>query len=242
MEGVGGPKCDRCSHGYYGFQGSGCKGKSAENIIWYNRWLVLTFPSLTGCDVLLSQHAPVNTLVETATLRMESASAPPTRRETAVTGVRQVTGVTTQTQAARYTQTHIQILTYIQREDDYRCDIHYLHSLQPCSCSVAGSAAPQCDLSNGQCHCRSGFSGRSCDRCAPGYHGYPACSACQCDIAGTEEKFCNTTLGVCECQDTGKCECKVTCVNVSPKWPLVAGEGNYTASVHVTEHVLLDLI
>ncbi|XP_039983193.1 laminin subunit alpha-1 isoform X2 [Xiphias gladius] len=78
-----------------------------------------------------------------------------------------------------------------------------------CSCSIAGSSAPQCDLINGQCRCREGFSGRSCDQCAPGYHGYPACSACGCDTAGTEEKFCNTTLGVCDCRHTGECVCKV---------------------------------
>ncbi|XP_040922183.1 laminin subunit alpha-1 [Toxotes jaculatrix] len=80
---------------------------------------------------------------------------------------------------------------------------------KPCSCSVAGSSAPQCDLTNGRCQCREGFSGRSCDRCAPGYHGYPACSACGCDTAGTEEKFCNTSTGVCDCRHAGECVCKV---------------------------------
>ncbi|XP_051240878.1 laminin subunit alpha-1 isoform X1 [Dicentrarchus labrax] len=80
---------------------------------------------------------------------------------------------------------------------------------QPCSCTAAGSSAPQCDLSNGQCRCREGFSGRSCDQCSPGYHGFPGCSVCGCDMAGTDEKFCNTTLGVCDCLHTGECVCKV---------------------------------
>ncbi|XP_078100457.1 laminin subunit alpha-1 [Sander vitreus] len=80
---------------------------------------------------------------------------------------------------------------------------------KPCSCSAAGSSAPQCELTNGQCLCREGFSGRSCDQCAPGYHGYPECSACGCDVTGTDEKFCNTTLGVCDCRDNGECVCKV---------------------------------
>ncbi|KAM4543486.1 laminin subunit alpha-1 [Fundulus diaphanus] len=79
---------------------------------------------------------------------------------------------------------------------------------KPCSCSPAGSSAPQCDLLSGQCSCRDGFSGRSCDRCAPGFYGYPACSACSCDVAGTNETFCNRTLGVCECGRTGDCVCK----------------------------------
>uniref|UniRef100_A0A8D0CXN5 Laminin subunit alpha-1 n=1 Tax=Sander lucioperca TaxID=283035 RepID=A0A8D0CXN5_SANLU len=80
---------------------------------------------------------------------------------------------------------------------------------KPCSCSAAGSSAPQCELTNGQCLCREGFSGRSCDQCARGYHGYPECSACGCDVTGTDEKFCNTTLGVCDCRDNGECVCKV---------------------------------
>ncbi|XP_069033643.1 laminin subunit alpha-1 [Embiotoca jacksoni] len=80
---------------------------------------------------------------------------------------------------------------------------------RPCSCSAAGSSAPQCDLTNGQCLCREGFFGRSCDQCAPGYHGYPSCIACGCDMAGTEETFCNKTLGVCDCPHTGECVCKV---------------------------------
>ncbi|XP_045926292.1 laminin subunit alpha-1-like [Micropterus dolomieu] len=79
----------------------------------------------------------------------------------------------------------------------------------PCRCSSAGSSAPQCDLTNGQCPCRKGFSGRSCDCCSPGYYGYPACSVCGCDVAGTDETFCNATLGVCDCLHTGECVCKV---------------------------------
>ncbi|XP_054863033.1 laminin subunit alpha-1 isoform X2 [Amphiprion ocellaris] len=94
-----------------------------------------------------------------------------------------------------------------------RCETgHWGHEpttgCKPCSCSAAGSSAPQCDLTNGQCLCREGFSGRSCDRCAPGYYGYPACSACGCDLAGTNQMLCNATLGVCDCQHTGECVCK----------------------------------
>lgn len=90
----------------------------------------------------------------------------------------------------------------------------FVISLQPCSCSTTGSSAPQCELTNGTCQCKPGFSGRSCDQCAPGYHGYPACSACGCDVAGTNQTFCNTTLGVCDCQHNGECVCKVMCVCV----------------------------
>lgn len=155
---------------------------------------------------LISQHAPVITPVETVTPIAESASAPPTQREIPVTGVRQVTGVTTSAQDARYTHTHT--LRHLHTPGTGERSSSPV-SLQPCSCSSAGSSAPQCHLLSGQCPCREGFSGRSCDRCAPGYYGYPECSACGCDVAGTDETFCNKTLGVCECGRTGECVCKV---------------------------------
>ncbi|XP_044032400.1 laminin subunit alpha-1 isoform X1 [Siniperca chuatsi] len=103
---------------------------------------------------------------------------------------------------------------HTQGDNCDRCETGYwghdpATGCKPCSCSAAGSSAPQCVLTNGQCPCREGFSGRSCDQCAPGYHGYPACSSCGCDVAGTDEKFCNTTLGVCDCRHTGECVCKV---------------------------------
>uniref|UniRef100_A0A4W6EC76 Basement membrane-specific heparan sulfate proteoglycan core protein n=1 Tax=Lates calcarifer TaxID=8187 RepID=A0A4W6EC76_LATCA len=103
--------------------------------------------------------------------------------------------------------------THTEGDTCDRCETGYwghdpTMGCKPCSCSAAGSSAPQCDLTNGQCRCREGFSGRSCDQCTPGYHGYPACSACGCDMAGTEGKFCNTTLGVCNCRHGGVCVCK----------------------------------
>uniref|UniRef100_A0A4W6EDC8 Laminin subunit alpha-1 n=1 Tax=Lates calcarifer TaxID=8187 RepID=A0A4W6EDC8_LATCA len=105
--------------------------------------------------------------------------------------------------------------THTEGDTCDRCETGYwghdpTMGCKPCSCSAAGSSAPQCDLTNGQCRCREGFSGRSCDQCTPGYHGYPACSACGCDMAGTEGKFCNTTLGVCNCRHGGVCVCKVS--------------------------------
>uniref|UniRef100_A0A673BIA3 Laminin, alpha 1 n=1 Tax=Sphaeramia orbicularis TaxID=375764 RepID=A0A673BIA3_9TELE len=84
----------------------------------------------------------------------------------------------------------------------------HTHTHTSCDCNrTAGSSAHQCNLTSGQCPCREGFSGRSCDQCAPGHHSYPACTACGCDVAGTKAEFCNATLGVCNCQ-SGECVCK----------------------------------
>lgn len=165
-----------------------------------------------GCSVS-SQHAPVITLEGIVILRVENASALPTQRETCATGVRQDTGVTTPQRGARYTK--IQTHRHTHRHTHTHTHTNIFIPLQPCSCSAAGSSTPQCNPTNGQCWCREEFAGMSCDQCAPGYHGYPACSACGCDMVGTDEKFCNTTLHVCDCQHSGQCVCKVThCVCV----------------------------
>uniref|UniRef100_A0A8C0V4Q9 Laminin subunit alpha 3 n=1 Tax=Cyanistes caeruleus TaxID=156563 RepID=A0A8C0V4Q9_CYACU len=44
-----------------------------------------------------------------------------------------------------------------------------------CQCHGAGVLGSDCDGSTGQCRCRTGFEGFSCDTCAPGYFQYPFC-------------------------------------------------------------------
>uniref|UniRef100_A0A8C5T7X9 Laminin subunit alpha 3 n=1 Tax=Malurus cyaneus samueli TaxID=2593467 RepID=A0A8C5T7X9_9PASS len=44
-----------------------------------------------------------------------------------------------------------------------------------CQCHGAGVLGGDCDGSTGQCRCRTGFGGFSCDTCAPGYFQYPFC-------------------------------------------------------------------
>lgn len=94
MTGVGGDKCDRCGHGYYGEDITSCTGSEAlcdccghlsSDWLWS----------------LSSQHAPVLTLEGTVTLGLVSVAAPPTQRDPPVTGVRLDTGVTTPPLAVR---------------------------------------------------------------------------------------------------------------------------------------------
>lgn len=94
--------------------------KQVTSVSLDTNWSSLS--TLIGCS-FSSQHAPVITLEGTVTLRVVSASAPPTQTETPVTGVRPDTGVTTPQQAARYTQIH-----KIYTKNTHKCtQIHKIH-------------------------------------------------------------------------------------------------------------------
>ncbi|KAJ8797402.1 hypothetical protein J1605_017630 [Eschrichtius robustus] len=88
---------------------------------------------------------------------------------------------------------------------------NYPRPCQPCHCDPVGSLNEVCvkdekraqrGLAPGSCHCKPGFRGVSCDRCARGYTGYPDCKPCNCSGAGsTNEDPC-----------FGSCNCKVRCL------------------------------
>ena len=48
--------------------------------------------------------------------------------------------------------------------------------------------------------CKNNVVGRQCDRCAPGFYGYPNCRPCDCNEAGTEEDVCDSFTGQCLCK------------------------------------------
>lgn len=88
------------------------------------------------------------------------------------------------------------------------------HPSQACNCSVVGSTGPQCDVLSGQCHCKEGFGGQSCDQCSLGYRRFPDCVPCDCDPRGTLADTCALEQGLCSCtEDSGACSCKVLVVH-----------------------------
>lgn len=42
----------------------------------------------------------------------------------------------------------------------------------PCDCDVTGSSNTACEANGGQCYCRNGVLGRSCDACSPDHYGF----------------------------------------------------------------------
>lgn len=65
--------------------------------------------------------------------------------------------------------------------------------------------------------CKNNVVGRQCDRCAPGFYGYPNCRSCDCNEAGTEEEVCDSFTGQCLCKVGGPSRtstCAHTCTHI----------------------------
>ncbi|XP_077580678.1 laminin subunit alpha-3-like [Stigmatopora nigra] len=81
------------------------------------------------------------------------------------------------------------------------------HGCEGCRCDVKGtlSGVGECEQRNGQCHCKSRASGRTCDSCDDGYYllqkkNYFGCQGCECDLGGALSKACDATSGQCRCR------------------------------------------
>ena len=85
-----------------------------------------------------------------------------------------------------------------------------IHTCTACNCDSQGSLDSTCDR-EGQCSCKPGVGGLTCDACLPGYYGFESgegCRACECDPLGASSAQCDA-LGQCTCREgvTGeKCD------------------------------------
>ncbi|KAF7254774.1 Laminin subunit alpha-2 [Varanus komodoensis] len=82
------------------------------------------------------------------------------------------------------------------------------HPCRQCHCYSIGSLDGTCvkdekhasgDLLPGFCHCKPGFGGERCDRCALGYKGFPHCVPCNCSLKGSLND--DPCQGPCRCKD-----------------------------------------
>lgn len=48
--------------------------------------------------------------------------------------------------------------------------------------------------------CKANVGGRKCDRCLPGFYGFPHCYECTCEMKGTMEEICDPTNAACKCK------------------------------------------
>uniref|UniRef100_H2ZQD0 Laminin subunit alpha n=1 Tax=Ciona savignyi TaxID=51511 RepID=H2ZQD0_CIOSA len=83
------------------------------------------------------------------------------------------------------------------------------HSFDPiqgcleCDCNPEGVENVTdrgCSVTDGQCNCKDTVTGQRCDRCKPGYFGFPNCQKCQCDVRGRVSDGCNPVTGQCLCK------------------------------------------
>ncbi|CAM4582364.1 unnamed protein product [Lepidochelys olivacea] len=72
---------------------------------------------------------------------------------------------------------------------------------EPCGCHPAHSLQQGCNMFTGQCPCRPGFGGRTCADCQENHWGEPEreCMACECHPAGVESPQCERLSGHCAC-------------------------------------------
>ena len=68
-----------------------------------------------------------------------------------------------------------------------------------CGCHSNGSLSPVCDQTTGQCQCKPGVMGRTCDQCMPAFYGLSevGCTACGCSEFALSENC--TENGLCSC-------------------------------------------
>ena len=65
---------------------------------------------------------------------------------------------------------YFNIITFLSQENHW--DLFSGAGCQSCACDSQGSTGAGCDLYTGQCECRAGVSGRSCDQCTPGFYDF----------------------------------------------------------------------
>ena len=63
-----------------------------------------------------------------------------------------------------------------------------------CNCSVVGSKNLFCDDFTGQCPCKDGLEGRTCNSCPKNHFGFPNCKPCKCY---GHSSTCDTATGAC---------------------------------------------
>ncbi|VDK27909.1 unnamed protein product [Gongylonema pulchrum] len=73
--------------------------------------------------------------------------------------------------------------------DNHLCDEH----IGQCFCPphVEGK---HCDK------CKANVGGRKCDKCLPGFYGFPHCYECACEVKGTTDEICEATSAACKCK------------------------------------------
>lgn len=81
---------------------------------------------------------------------------------------------------------------------------HHISGCNTCKCHPEGTVNSErsCDHETGSCECKENITGRACDKCLPGFFGFPNCKQCSCDDRGTigDANTCDVNDGSCKCK------------------------------------------
>ncbi|CAG2238788.1 USH2A [Mytilus edulis] len=90
----------------------------------------------------------------------------------------------------------------------YHYGINKNNGCEPCNCNTSGTqnANKTCDLTTGECDCKSLVEGIQCNTCKNGTYGLEnvkssGCTSCGCNKYGSSGKNCHSTSGQCTCQE-----------------------------------------
>ncbi|XP_023808537.1 laminin subunit alpha-2 isoform X2 [Oryzias latipes] len=179
--GVSGPKCDRCSRGFFNFQEGGCTACQCSHVG-------------NNCDANTGQCiCPPNTIGERC-----DRCAPNHWGHDITTGCKECgcNVVGSLSQQCNMNTGCCSCRESFRGEKCDECQIGYRDFPQciRCECSFAGSDSQSCDMERrvcacadqtGKCSCKVNVEGSNCDRCKPDTFGLSArnplgCSKCYC--------------------------------------------------------------
>ncbi|XP_041363873.1 laminin subunit alpha-2-like [Gigantopelta aegis] len=78
-----------------------------------------------------------------------------------------------------------------------------VNGCQACDCNRTGSSSLQCNLTDGNCICKTGVIGKHCSSCADGNTNFSpsGCTDCGCSPVGSASPVCDRQNGQCTCRD-----------------------------------------
>uniref|UniRef100_A0A5F8G2Z2 Laminin subunit alpha-3 n=1 Tax=Monodelphis domestica TaxID=13616 RepID=A0A5F8G2Z2_MONDO len=194
--GVGGPKCDSCSSGFYSFPA--CQACQCSPLGSYQTTCdpgtgqCECRPGITGrlCDQCLSgaydfPHCQGSSSECNPLGTMDSSSG------------------------------FCQCQLYVEGPTCSICKPLYWNlagenpdGCSECQCDVTGtlSGVGECEQREGECYCKPHVCGDSCNACEDGYYAledsnYFGCQGCHCDVGGSISSVCDDLSGACQCRE-----------------------------------------
>jgi len=87
----------------------------------------------------------------------------------------------------------------ICQNESFTVTMDYLGTPFPCNCNVYGALNNNCNPHYGQCSCKPGLTGRTCNTCQRGHYNFTETGCSPCDCFGFDGE-CDSKTGQCNCE------------------------------------------